>query len=32
LKVRLRRTDATTKLLFAGVGGHFEWSYRTPPK
>jgi hypothetical protein len=32
LKVRLRRTDAATKLLFAGAGGQFEWSYRTPSK
>ncbi len=28
LKARLRRTDAATKLLFAGSSGNFSWVYR----
>jgi len=31
LKVRLRRTDAASRLLFAGHAGQFSWSYRSPP-
>ena len=31
LKARLRRTDGATKLLFAGSGGCFAWTYLTPP-
>jgi hypothetical protein len=30
LKLRLRRTDAATKLLFAGSAGQFSWNYQTP--
>ncbi|HRL76095.1 MAG TPA: FapA family protein [Candidatus Accumulibacter phosphatis] len=31
LKARLRRTDAATRLLFAGHAGQFSWSYRSRP-
>jgi hypothetical protein len=31
LKARMRRTDAATRLLFAGHAGQFSWSYRSPP-
>ncbi|MBK7953909.1 MAG: DUF342 domain-containing protein [Candidatus Accumulibacter sp.] len=30
LKVRLRRSDAATKLLFTGSTGTFSWTYRPP--
>ncbi len=31
LKARMRRTDAATRLLFAGHTGPFSWSYRSRP-
>ncbi|MBO3707607.1 MAG: DUF342 domain-containing protein [Candidatus Accumulibacter sp.] len=31
LKARMRRTDAATRLLFAGHAGQFSWSYRSRP-
>ncbi len=31
LRARLRRTDATTRLLFSGKVGQFAWSYQAPP-